>query len=239
MLTCCSRLAISEHRERFERLLTDLPDPSKPHYDAETFKVVAHVFAVVTGQKIITDRETSELLWDKFPREVSSFISTSQQRQKAGLKCTYKANEAFLYPLAPAGKCFLSLFKQPMTLLFRDIASITCQKVASGTGAAALRTFEIRFTMRNGPDISFGNVSRDDYPALEDFAKRNGIKVKSEMTEDARPIYEDDEEDGSEDEEAGESRKRKRNNVLEADFGGDDDEDSGGFASSFFALDRF
>ncbi|KAI9016798.1 structure-specific recognition protein-domain-containing protein, partial [Hyaloraphidium curvatum] len=164
------------------------------HYDAEIFKVISHVFSVVTNQKVITDKETAELLWPKYPADVSSFVSTGGRR-KPGIKCTYKANEAYIYPLGPAGKCFLSLFKQPMALPFRDISSLTFKRVASGTGTAALRTFEIIVSQRGGPDVTFGNVSRDDYPALEDFAKKHGIKVRSEMTEETRVLFQDEDDE--------------------------------------------
>jgi hypothetical protein len=79
--------------------------------------------------------------------------------------------------------------------------------------------------MRNSPDVSFGNVSRDDFPALEEFAKKQGIKLRSEMAEDARPLFQDDAggSDSSDDEEGESTRKRKRT-VLNADMGGDDDD---------------
>lgn len=213
-----------EHKEQFSRLLEDLPDPAKPHYDVEIFKVISHVFAVATNQKVITDKETADILWEKYPREVSNFTSIAG-RVKAGIKCTYKANEAYLYPLGPAGKCFLSLFKQPMSIPFRDIASITCSRVAQGTGAAALRTFEIRIAQRNGPDLTFGNVSRDDYPALEEFAKKYSIKVRAEMAEDTRVLFGGEGQDDSASEEEGGSRKRKRTTINAEDFGDDEDSD--------------
>ncbi len=188
-----------EEKDRFKGL--------EEKYDAPLYIVFAQILNVLTGKKLITDKETGKLL--PFDAEESEFIT---QTDKTGIKCTHKANEAFLYPLAPYGKCLLSLFKPPIHVPTKEISQFVFSRMGSSNN---LRTFELKVMLRNGQDIVFGNVSREDYVPLEMFGRRMGIKTKTEREEGAGDLQRfglsDDEDDG----------KRKK---VALDYGGEDDD---------------
>ena len=74
-----------------------------------------------------------------------------------GIKCSLKANEAFVFPLE---KSILSIPKPTMHLLHADISAVTFSRVGATAGSNALKTFEIRIEMRNSPDIQFSSIAR-------------------------------------------------------------------------------
>ncbi|KAI8915430.1 hypothetical protein DFJ77DRAFT_368693 [Powellomyces hirtus] len=168
-------------------------------YDGPVYDVVSGIMSALTGKKIT---------------EPVTFKSSQGQ---SGIKCAHKANEAFLYPLE---KSILSIPKPPIFLAQSEIAAVTFSRVGQ-TGGSALKTFEIKFNLRSGPEYTFGSIAREEYEPLESFFRAKKIKVLNEMA-DATPGYIEDSDGGSENE--GGTRKRSRADNVDA-FG-DEDEDS-------------
>ncbi|KXS14730.1 SSrecog-domain-containing protein [Gonapodya prolifera JEL478] len=191
----------------------DIPPPTsrlRPSYDGETFKIVSEVLSVVTRKKVITDAHTAAERLNVRKREedgngdkmeldgegdgegkegryvyggeveVSSFET---KRGKPGLKCNLKANEAYLYPLYPAGRCFFSVFKPSVHIAFADVEQITFQRVSSGGGSGG-KMFDVVIELKKGGSTTYGQIQREDYEPLATFARSRGIRVKAEKVSD-------------------------------------------------------
>lgn len=133
------------------------------HNEAPTFEVISTLFRLLAGQKIIVP---------------GTFRS---QADGHSLKCALKANEGFLYPLE---RNFLFLPK-PVTLIpHTEIAHVEFSRMGAGSGNP--RSFDIKFFLKSGgQDITFSNITKEDYFPLEDFFKAKNIEFRSK-DEDVR-----------------------------------------------------
>lgn len=130
------------------------------HYNAPTFEVVSTLFRLLAGQKIIVP---------------GSFKS---QADTNCLKCALKANEGFLYPLE---RNFLFLPK-PVTLIpHSDIAYIEFSRMGSGMGNP--RSFDVKFSLKSGQEVSLSNIAKEEYQRLEDFLTQKGLEFRSKKEE--------------------------------------------------------
>lgn len=151
------------------------------------------VFAGLVGKKVIGPSQ--------------SFNSASGQ---SAIKCSQKANEALLYPLE---KAFLCIPKPTLYLPYADISKLVFARVTSAA-ANTTKTFEVKISNRNGSDVTFSSISRDEYKSLELFCRSKKLNVRSEVDEDtgtfigssgddkkrSKPDYHDDFDTESDDE---------------------------------------
>ncbi|KAJ3328921.1 FACT complex subunit, partial [Gonapodya sp. JEL0774] len=152
--------------------------------------------------------------------DVSSFET---KRGKPALKCNLKANEAYLYPLYPAAKCFLSLFKPSVHIPFADIDLITFQRVSASGGGTGGKMFDVVIELKKGGNVSYGQIQREDYEPLLSFARSRGIRVKAEKVSDYANYADAMAAAGSESDDEEEEVPAK---TMLGDFGGEDEDES-------------
>ncbi|KAI9007236.1 hypothetical protein BC832DRAFT_554661 [Gaertneriomyces semiglobifer] len=167
-------------------------------YDGPVYEVVSEVIKGLSGKKVTSPGGTYK----------------SSQGQ-SGIKCAYKANEAFLYPLE---RTVVSIPKPSISIQMAEIAAVTFSRVGGG-GGNALKTFEIKFNLKDGPEYTYSSIPREEYETLEPFFRSRKVKVVNDMA-DATIGYHDNSDLESEEEDATASRKRIRTEVD-----GFDDED--------------
>lgn len=132
----------------------------KKTYDAEISNVVSEVFSAISGVEVT---------------KTSGFKS---RHGNAGMKCAIKANEGHLYPLAD-GLIFLP---KPATYMpFKDISQVIFSRMGP-TGSS--KTFDQKVMMKNGTEVSFSGLDKEEYDQLELFLRSKGVKVKSEIPVD-------------------------------------------------------
>jgi structure-specific recognition protein 1 len=125
--------------------------------------VVAKIFRGLTGRKLTQPSK--------------EFAS---HHQMAGVKCSIKANEGFLFCLE---KAFLFVPKPATYIAFDHIAVVTMSRV--GGAVSASRTFDMTVTLRNGAgEHQFSNINREEQTPLENFLQAKKIKTKNEMDGD-------------------------------------------------------
>lgn len=146
------------------------------HYEAPTFEVVSTLFRLLAGQKIIVP---------------GSFRSCTDGNS---IKCALKANEGFLYPLE---RNFLFLPK-PVTLVpHSNVARVEFSRTGSGLGNP--RSFDLRFYLKSGQDISLSNIAKEEHLNLEEFLRAKSIEFHSKddevrLKKSAAPLDDDDRE---------------------------------------------
>jgi hypothetical protein len=69
-----------------------------------------------------------------------------------GIKCFIKAAEAIVFPL---DKGFLVICKPVMHVSFMEIAAVTFSR-----GSASTKSFEIKFNLTTGVEMSFSSLAR-------------------------------------------------------------------------------
>ncbi|KAB5570421.1 POB3-like protein [Coniochaeta sp. 2T2.1] len=136
----------------------------QPHYEQPIHQVVALLFKGLANKTISSPAD--------------EFVT---HRQQAGIKCSIKASEGFLYLLK---KAFIFVPKPATYISYEQTQSVTFSRV--GGAVSALSTFDITVHMKNGAGTTqFSNINREDLKALEDFFKLKGLRVKNEIDEDA------------------------------------------------------
>ncbi|KAJ3219676.1 FACT complex subunit [Dinochytrium kinnereticum] len=176
----------------------------KKEYDGPIFQVVGEVFKALTNIKVTIPGE--------------SFKSA---QALSGLKCSLKANEAFLFPLE---KSFISLPKPTTLILHSDITLITFGRV-NASASSSTKTFEMRIAT-DSTEYTYSSIPREEYENLDAYCKSKKLKVTTDIG-DGAPSYAD-EDDDDEDEVSDDSRggrKRKRVPVDISGMADFDDED--------------
>ncbi|KAJ8654000.1 hypothetical protein O0I10_010336 [Lichtheimia ornata] len=170
-------------------------------YDAPTYEVVSTVFRALTNRKVTV------------PGTYRSHHGAN------ALKCSMKANEGYLYPLE---KSFLFIPKPTTFIPHSEIGVVSFSRLGTTSGGSS-RTFDIKFHMKNGTDIQFSSINREEYANLEDFLRSKRIKVKSVNNEETLVSYAELDEDEEEDEEEYSGRKKRR---TEKEMDVDEEEES-------------
>lgn len=181
-------------------------DRLKKKYDEAAHQVVAQIFKGLTGKKIT------------FP---GSFTSTHDQ---AGVSCSLKASEGYLYPLE---KCFMFVPKPTVYIPHSEISHITFSRVGQSSTS---RTFDMTFSLRGGSgQHQFSNIDREEQKGLEDFIKSKGIKIKNDLAEEqnriAAALGDDSDDDDVEMENVDRGSAEEDSESADEDFEDDDDSD--------------
>lgn len=180
-------------------------DKLKRKYDEAAHQVVGQLFKGLSGRKVI------------FP---GSFSTSHGQ---AGIACSLKASEGYIYPLE---KSFLFVPKPNVYIPNSEIAHITFSRV--GGTVSSSRTFDMTITLRNnGGDHQFANIDKEEQQTLEKYIVSKGIKLKNDIAQEqqllAAALGDESESDGEDynDQESGDEDSES----PDEDFVDDDDSD--------------
>lgn len=109
------------------------------HYEQPLQSIVGTVFRALSGRKILSPS-----------RDFSS------HHQQAGVKCSVKASEGYLYCL---DKSFMFVPKPAQYIAFENVSVIVLSRL--GGALAASRTFDVTITLKNGAgEHQFSNINR-------------------------------------------------------------------------------
>lgn len=135
----------------------------KKKYDEATHEVVGNLFRGLTGRKMIVP---------------GSFNSVHVQ---AGVTCSLKASEGYIYPLET---CFMFIPKPTVYIPLSEIKVITFSRVGGTQGSTSSRTFDMAITLlNNGGEHQFSNIDREEQSNLETYIKSKGIKIENDVAE--------------------------------------------------------
>ncbi|KAK9457936.1 hypothetical protein V1511DRAFT_485233 [Dipodascopsis uninucleata] len=136
-------------------------DKLQKNYDQAAHEVIGQVFRGLSGRKITVP---------------GSFVSVHGQ---AGVKCSLKASEGYLYFLE---KSFLFIPKPTVFMALVDVLHVTFSRL--GGSVSASRTFDVTIAMRSGVSHQFANINREEQSPIEQYLKSKGIKIKNDLVED-------------------------------------------------------
>lgn len=134
----------------------------KKRYDEATHEVVGNLFRGLTGRRMIVP---------------GSFSSVHFQ---AGVACSLKASEGYLYPLE---NCFMFVPKPTVYIPLSEIKVVTFSRVGAQASTSS-RTFDMSITLiNNGGEHQFSNIDREEQSNLESYIKSRNIKVEDDIAE--------------------------------------------------------
>ncbi|KAJ8141808.1 hypothetical protein OY671_005025 [Metschnikowia pulcherrima] len=133
-------------------------DRLKKKYDSQTHLVMSHCLKGLTERRVIVP---------------GAFQSRFLQ---AGVACSLKASEGFLYPL---DRCFLFVTKPTVYIPYSEVSSVTMSRTS--TGVTASRTFDLDVNLRGGNQAhTFANIDKEEQETIEAFCKEKGLRIKNE-----------------------------------------------------------
>lgn len=133
-------------------------DRLKKNYDSQTHLVMTHCLKGLTERRLIVP-------------------SLFQLRfLQAGVSCSLKALEGYLYPL---DRCFLFVTKPTVYIPYTEVESVTMSRTS--TGVTALRTFDLEVELRgtNTAHI-FANIDKEEQDTIERYCQEKGLRTKND-----------------------------------------------------------
>mmetsp|Transcript_20789 Transcript_20789/g.20146 ORF Transcript_20789/g.20146 Transcript_20789/m.20146 type:complete len:575 (+) Transcript_20789:89-1813(+) len=112
------------------------------------------------------------------------FVST---RTASAVKCSLKANEGALYPLA---KSFVFIHKPTIILKFEDVECIEFKRYETTGATNLMRNFDLTVTMKSGGpkggtiEHSFNLIDRAEYKPLFDFLESKKLEIRNPPAEE-------------------------------------------------------
>ncbi|KAI8462425.1 MAG: structure-specific recognition protein-domain-containing protein [Monoraphidium minutum] len=141
------------------------------------------------------------------------------------VRCTFKADDGFLYPLERA---FFYVHKPPLLFMHDDIESCEFQRQGGGVISGSVRTFDLVIRLRNNPqEFMFRNINRTEWQGLFEFINSRRIRIEHLKSAREGPLGPGQGIDVGDDMDAG-----MRAVQAEAGSDEDDDEDFDGKAPS-------
>ncbi|GBF95966.1 FACT complex subunit [Raphidocelis subcapitata] len=96
---------------------------------------------------------------------------------EAAVRCSYKADDGFLYPLERA---FFYVHKPPMLFMHDDIESMEFQRQGGSVVTNSVRTFDLVIRLKNGTgEFQFRNINRTEWQALFEFINARKIRIEN------------------------------------------------------------
>lgn len=133
-------------------------DRLKKTYDSQTHLVVSHCLKGLTERRLIVP---------------GSFQSRFLQ---AGVSCSLKASEGYLYPL---DRCFLFVTKPTVYIPYTEVSSVTMSRTS--TGVSASRTFDLEVNLRGSNQSHiFANIDKEEQETIERYCQDKGLRIKNE-----------------------------------------------------------
>jgi len=137
------------------------------HYESPATTVVTQIFKGLTGRKVTVPSK--------------DFLSRHNQ---AGVKCSLKANEGYLFFLE---KAFLFVPKPAVYIPFDRVSHVTLSRV--GGSVSASRTFDVTVTMKGGEgEHQFNNINREEIQTTERFFNAKNLKIKNDLADDSSAL---------------------------------------------------
>ena len=116
-------------------------------------------------------------IFHRFPQVFVSkgFVSA---RTAAAVRCSLRANEGTLYPLA---KAFVFINKPTLILKFEDVECIEFKRYETVGATNLMRNFDLAITMKAGgvKEYSFNLIDRAEYKPLLDFLSSKKLTIKN------------------------------------------------------------
>lgn len=112
------------------------------------------------------------------------FVST---RNLSAVRCSLKANEGTLYPLA---KSFVFINKPTIIIKFEDVECIEFKRYETTGATNLMRNFDLTVTMKTGgakgevKEYSFNLIDRAEYKPLFDFLESKKLEIKNPLVEE-------------------------------------------------------
>lgn len=97
------------------------------------------------------------------------------------IKCNYKTNEGFIYPLE---KSLLFIHKPTLLINLDDITLVTCERLSE----SSQRFFEMKIKTKRGDTFEFNNFERREYDSINKYFQDKKIKITSDDGEDGEEI---------------------------------------------------
>jgi structure-specific recognition protein 1 len=99
-------------------------------------------------------------------------------RQGFAVRCGYKAEDGYLYPLTGA---FFFVHKPPLQLPYEDVEGVEFARQQAGAGllSGAARTFDLAIRMRGGQEHQFRGIQRTEWQGLFDWIQGRGIHIEN------------------------------------------------------------
>lgn len=180
--------------------------------------LIAKIFKVLSNKKVF------------IPKQFTS------AREAYCVRCSIKANEGLLYPLA---KAFIFIHKPTVIIKFEDIQLVEFKRYEAAANSAT-RNFDLSITLKDsaqllpgeGRDYVFMSIDRSEYNNLFDYIRTKEIPVKNpQVKADSNAALladldgeDDDEEDDDDYNSAAESDGSSGSG---SSSGGEDEEDGG------------
>eukprot|EP01056_Protomagalhaensia_sp_Gyna25_P001587 Protomagalhaensia_sp_Gyna_25__1586@NODE_1817_length_1504_cov_49_643003_g1492_i0_p1_GENE_NODE_1817_length_1504_cov_49_643003_g1492_i0NODE_1817_length_1504_cov_49_643003_g1492_i0_p1_ORF_typecomplete_len311_score78_90Rtt106/PF08512_12/1_8e04Rtt106/PF08512_12/1_2e21Phage_int_SAM_5/PF13102_6/0_32RNA_pol_3_Rpc31/PF11705_8/0_5DNA_pol_phi/PF04931_13/13_NODE_1817_length_1504_cov_49_643003_g1492_i05191451 len=126
-------------------------------------------------------------------------------------RCSQKTSNGLFYPLQ---SLFVFIPKPVIIVRFEDVASVDFGR----TQGSQTRLFEFQLSLKNGSEVEFSSVDRQELQPFRDFLASKGLKTRSRSKDREEIEDEEDEGEGAEEEEDDESDD-------DEDFEEEDEED--------------
>ena len=222
-------------------------------YDDATWRVVSSIFAGLADKPLLGDidaiisasqEDDEEEQEDdemgngsvRGKRKASAALSSASSsvfrsaQGAASIRCSVKANEEFLFPLAQG---FFCLPKPTAYVPHTDIASVQLTRMdgslSKGSAAGSLRSFDLRIVQRRsiGSELVFSNVSKEELLPLERYLTKYGIPYQNDLDSAGRKGSGQggDDEDDLDDSEDDEDYEESDDDDDDSDDDGSDDDD--------------
>eukprot|EP01039_Chlorochromonas_danica_P003478 gene3478-3811_t len=205
-----------------EELRSKYEGQLEPELTMPLSNLIAKLFKTLSGKKVF------------IPKQFTS------AREAFCVRCSIKANEGLLYPLA---KSFIFIHKPTIIIKFEDILQVEFRRY-EGVANAATRNFDLAITLKDSASATVGDtreyvfmsIDRSEYPYLSDYIRSKEIPVKNAQTKadsgSALLAELDQDEDDEEDDENYSGSESQGSE--ESDMSNDDDDngDSGGKQSN-------
>ncbi|GAQ83368.1 FACT complex subunit [Klebsormidium nitens] len=141
-----------------EQLLeTKYKDKLEPTYKGLTYDVFSRILKNLADSKVT---------------KPGQFKSHGDQ---SAVKCSYKAEEGFLYPLE---KSFFYVHKPPILVLHDEIEYIQFERhSASASMGTQAKTFDLLVHLKTEAEHQFRNIQKTEYSTLFNFIRAKRIKI--------------------------------------------------------------
>jgi structure-specific recognition protein 1 len=130
--------------------------------------VIAKIFKVLSNTKVFVPKSS------KGAGDSSGFISS---RDNSCIRCSLKANEGLLYPLA---KSFIFIHKPTLFIKFEDVESVDFKRMEAGNSAT--RNFDMTISVKSGSghdgkDYTFSSIDKSEYNYMFDFLTAKNMNI--------------------------------------------------------------
>lgn len=111
-----------------------------------------------------------------YPKQVTRARDFRSHSGDHCIRCSYKANDGFLYPLERA---FFFVQKPPILTYHKDIDCVEFLRQGMGVVSGSAKTFDLQIRTRNTPEQQFRGIQRTEWQNLFDFITSKGLRIEN------------------------------------------------------------